>query len=83
MDSFDQASDRKCPKLVTKNTRMIQKLSLLAAQLRQSLTLAVLKVKVNMEYQPILLFIQLKTVSSLCHNELDTRHSYHISFGFW
>ena len=66
LDSFGQASDIKCPKLVTKNTRMFQKLSLLAVHLRQSLTLTVLKgLNVKMKNQPALLFIQVKTVSSL------------------
>ena len=48
------------------NTRMIQKLSLLAVHLRQSLTLTVLKgLKVKTKYQPALLFFQVKTISSL------------------
>ena len=64
LDSFGQAPDIKCPKLVTKNTRMFQKLSLLAVYLRQGLT--VLKgLRVKTKYQPALLFIQVKTVSSL------------------
>ena len=45
---------------------MIQKLSLLAVHLRQSLTLTVLKgLKVKTKRQPALLFIQVKTISSL------------------
>ena len=36
LDSFGQASDIKCPKFVTKITRMFQKLNLLAVHLRQS-----------------------------------------------
>ena len=55
-------------KFVTKNTRMSQKLSLLAVHLGQSLTLTVLKglkMKTKTKYQPALLFIQVKTVGSL------------------
>ena len=63
MDSFEQASEIKSPKLVT---RMIQKLSLPAVHLRQSLYLTVLKgLKVKTICQPALLFIQVKTISSL------------------
>ena len=66
LDSFGQAADIKCLKFVTKNTRMFQKLNLLAVHLKQSLALTVLKrLKVKMKYQPVLLFIQVKTVSSL------------------
>ena len=66
LDSFQQALDIKFPKLLTRNTRMFQNLSLLAAHLRQSLILTVLKgLKVKMKYQPALIFIQVKTVSSL------------------
>ena len=66
LDSFGQASEMKCPKLVTKNSRMILKLSLLAVHVRQSLTLTVLNgLKVKTKYQPALLFIQVKTVSRL------------------
>ena len=66
LDSFGQASEIKCPKLVTKNTRMFQKLSLLVVHLRQSLTLTVLKgLMVKTKYQPALLFNQVKTVRSL------------------
>ena len=36
LDSFGQASEIKCPKLVTKNTRTFQKLSLLAVYLTES-----------------------------------------------
>ena len=65
LDSFGQASEIKCPKFIT-NIRMIQKLSILAVHLTQSLTLTVLKgLKVKTKYQPALLFIQVKTVSSL------------------
>ena len=65
LNSFGQASEIKCPKLVTKNTRMFQKLSLLAVHLRQSLALTVLKGLKVKKYQPALLFIQVKTVGSL------------------
>ena len=45
---------------------MIQKLSLLAVHLGQSLTLTVLKgLQLKTKYQPTLLFIQVKTISSL------------------
>ena len=45
---------------------MIQKLSLLAVHLRQSLTLTVPKgLKVKTKCQPALLFIKVKTISSL------------------
>ena len=51
LDRFGQASDIKFPKLVTKNTRMFQNLSLLAVHL--SLILTVLKgLKVKTKYQP-------------------------------
>ena len=60
LDSFEQASEIKCPMLFT-NTRMIQKLSLLAVHLT---VLKELKAKM-MKYQLALLFIQVKTVSSL------------------
>ena len=66
LGSFRQALEIKCPELVTKNTRMFHKLSLLAVHLRQSLTLTELKgLKVKTKYQSALLFIQIKTVSSL------------------
>ena len=60
LDSFEQASEVKHPKLVTKNTRMFQKLSLLAVHLRQSLTLTMLKgLKVKTKF-----FIQLRCVKA-------------------
>ena len=66
LDRSGQASEMKCPKRVTKNTRMFQKLVLLAVHLKQSLTLIVLKgLKMKTKYQVALLFIQVKTVISL------------------
>ena len=75
LNSVGQASEIKCRKLVTKNTRMFQKLSLLAVHLRQSLTPTVLMgLKVKMKYQPALLFIQVKTVSSLWQTEESSNY---------
>ena len=36
LDSFGQASEKQCPKLIIKHTRMFQKLSLLAIHMRES-----------------------------------------------
>ena len=65
LDNFEQASEIKSPKLVTKYQND-SKAELLAVHLRQSLTLTVLKgLKVKTKCQPALLFIQVKTISSL------------------
>ena len=64
LDGFEQASEIKCLQFVTKNNKMIQKLSLLAVHLRQSVTLTVLNgLKVKTKYQPPLLkFIQVNNL---------------------